>query len=666
MLQKGFPRCNILINETENSAKLLIFMLPIQTLHTPRPKRAKALLGAWLGYTLFAFLVVSFSAYSQQLRPVVDSVVSDPAVDPVVKDIEKLLDKITQSTDELRREANRIKALQEQVSKVELESRENMTASRKAHLNLIVNAKHTKENSKLSRGNYDRSMENFRRVNGLDGMVDLNTQGILAQEHSLAEIRNGVSGVSELHNENRRDYLQLRDQSGLNKSHLNRFWMLLAALLVFLMQAGFKVYEAGLVRIHDKNSVGIKNLLDWLVVALVFYIVGFGIMFGPSAGGAFGFGFFGAAGIEESDHELGYEFFLFHIAFAATAVTIVSGALAVRTMLFTYLILAAMVGGIIYPLFGHWVWGDFFLPENEPWLAKLGFLDFAGGTIVHSVGAWIALVGAFFVRPRLGKYFDRESGEIRLRNPEHFRPHDLSYSVLGLFILWVGWWGFTGGIEVFVTIDETNVFTNTRVPAIILNTALAGAASGLVAFFHCYYFQHRRNLYEKLLGGTLGGLVAITACGDVVNPDVAVFVVGAFAGLMHNEVYDLINRRRLFGRIIDDPVGAIAIHGPCGVWGTLCVALGDHEKIKKALGDFYPEDWSRLGQLGDQVTGVVVCFIFTVSASALLFTLLSKTIGLEVSPEQEKQGDIIGLRDEEKASNIGLTGLPPETGAVLK
>ena len=327
-------------------------------------------------------------------------------------------------------------------------------------------------------------------------------------------------------------------------------------------------------------------------------------------------------------------------------------------MLFSYLLLALAIGLFVYPLYGHWVWGHHFLPGNRPWLASMGFLDFAGGTAVHSVGAWIALVGAFLIRPRLGKFINRETGRIALRDRNNFKPHNLGYSVLGVFILWVGWWGYTGGASVFVTVDETDAFTNTRAPSIILNTSLAGAASGIAAFLHCYFFQHRKKLYEKMMGGTLSGLVAITACANVVSPAVAILVVGTVSGFIHNMVYDWLNEKPVFNRIIDDPIGAIAIHGPCGVWGTLCVVLGDAELIRTSLGPFYQDDWTRLGQLGVQVFGVVVCFVYTVGLSVLIFKTLQKTIGLEVSFQQEADGDIIGLRDEEKASNIGLVDLP--------
>lgn len=544
-----------------------------------------------------------------------------------------------------------LKTMDSRLSAVEAGDGERKTLIKRLELKSDLNARRIDENQQVSQ-------QNKQVLDGLEKGRNLNTEGLQIHGRLLDKMDRRMEEQEEISTTNRASIAKIQAAAGLNKNHLNRFWMLLAALLVFFMQAGFKVYEVGLVRMKDRNSVGIKNLLDWMIVALVFYMVGFAFMFGESFHGIIGLSFFGAEGIEESPNELGYEFFLFEIAYAATAATIVSGSLAIRTKLFSYLLLALAIGGFIYPLFAHWVWGYKFVPENRPWLAEMGFLDYSGATVVHSVGAWIALVGAFMVRPRLGKFLNRETGRISIRNRENFRPYDLGYSVLGLFILWVGWWGFNGGSTVFVTGDETNAFTNTQAPAIILNTSLVGAASGLVAFLHSYFFQHRKNLYEKLMGGTLGGLVAITGCANVVSVATAVFVVAPVAGILHNLVYDRLNEKPLFNRVIDDPIGAIAVHGPCGVWGTICVALGDQQKIRAALGPFYHEEWTRFEQASDQLFGVLVCFVFTVVCAFVLFSFLQRTIGLEVSYQEEAEGDIIGLRDEEKPTNIGLTEIP--------
>ena len=410
----------------------------------------------------------------------------------------------------------------------------------------------------------------------------------------------------------------------------NRFWMVIAALLVFFMQAGFKVFEVGLVRKIDGNAVGFKNLMDWLVVTLVFMFLGFGLMFGTS-NGVFGTPFSISNltdGSMTTKDGVGYEYFLFQLAFAATAATIVSGALAVRIRLISYIILAGITGGLIYPVFGHWVWGASLIDGGaEPWLASIGFIDFAGSTVVHSTGAWIALTGMWYIRPRIGKINRKQNKvEIIVQNDEleKFKPHNLGYSVLGVLILWIGWWGFNGG-------SESLIGGKYDVPTIILNTNLAGVAGGIAAFCYCLWFQEKRALYEKSLGGVLGGLVAITACCNLVTPMTAIFI-GLLAGVVHNITYDRLNDKTVFGRIIDDPVGAIPVHGACGILGTLCVVLGNYTA---------ETGHTLFQQLGIQIFGIAVCATFTILASILVFTVLHRTIGLEISPSQEKKGETI-------------------------
>ncbi len=410
--------------------------------------------------------------------------------------------------------------------------------------------------------------------------------------------------------------------TGLTREHLNRFWMLLAGMLVFFMQAGFKVFEVGLVRVEDRNSVGIKNLMDWMIVAVCFLFVGFGLMFGESQGGWIGTSLFSLSGMENVKNAFGYEYFLFQLAFAATAVTIVSGALAVRIKLMSYVILSAFIAIIIYPIFGHWVWGGAFTGSEAPFLAKLGFKDFAGSTVVHTLGAWVAITGMWFIRPRFGKVNINGKVEIRVSEEEKdkFKPNNLGYSVLGVLMLWFGWWGFNGGSTPFVEFGDDN-YTNTQVPLVLINTNLAAVAGGLAAFFHCFW-SNQEDLYQKTLGGVLSGLVAITGCCDVLNITESL-LVGLVAGILHNLSYDRLYKKTVFGKIIDDPVGAIPVHGVAGIWGTLCVAIGAEEPLK---------------QLGVQTIGIVICAVFTVSISIIIFSALRNTIGLEVSRRQEREG----------------------------
>ncbi|MEL6593455.1 MAG: ammonium transporter, partial [Bacteroidota bacterium] len=401
--------------------------------------------------------------------------------------------------------------------------------------------------------------------------------------------------------------------------------------LVFFMQAGFKVFEVGLVRKIDGDSVGFKNLADWLIVTVCFWFIGFAFMFGWPTDGAIGRSNWGLLDLlgERENGEAGFEFFLFQLAFAATAVTIVSGALAVRIKLVSYMILAVIVSTLIYPIFGHWVWGHLYHGGAEGWLYHLGFRDFAGSTVVHSVGAWVAMTGMWFIRPRMGKRVGKRGQvEIFVPNTEakKFEPHNLGYSVLGVLILWFGWWGFNGGSIALLELSGKSGTIGTSVPKVLINTVIGGSLGGLAAFCHSFWFQKKKGLFIKTLGGVLGGLVAITACADVLEP-MASILVGIAAGVLHNLSFDRLNDKTVFGRIIDDPVGAIPVHGVCGVFGTLCVAFG---KTDTANPFFL--------QLGIQALGIIVCAGFTVLVSGVIFLILRETIGLEIEPEMESEG----------------------------
>lgn len=414
---------------------------------------------------------------------------------------------------------------------------------------------------------------------------------------------------------------------------VDMLWVLLAAAMVFMMQAGFKCFEVGMMREKHGPSIGMKNAIDYVVVALMFFLVGFGLMFGKSANGIIGTDMFALGAMETSTEKgdglsMGYIFFLFQLAFAGTAVTIVSGAMAERTGFVTYMTASVFVGLIIYPVFGHWCWGSLFYEGNQGWLEALGFSDFAGSTVVHSVGAWTALVGVMVLGPRLGRY--NEKGELN-----EFQCYNIPYAILGVFILWFGWWGFNGGSQLALDSD---------VGGIIMNTTIAAAAGGLVAFFHSLKFQGRANINEKFLGGILGGLVGITACCNVVSGFGAV-AVGAIAGVVHNYSFDLVIKRWK----IDDAVGAIPVHGFCGVWGTLAVAI------------FHAENGFSLNQLGIQALGCVVCFVWCASVAFVVFKLCKATVGLRVSPAEEHAGISIGgghepvvaeTMDEEDLKNL--------------
>jgi Amt family ammonium transporter len=391
---------------------------------------------------------------------------------------------------------------------------------------------------------------------------------------------------------------------------LDSLWVAIAAALVMMMQAGFLCLETGFVRERHAEATALKNLVDWILSNLIFFSVGFGLMFGESVGGLFGSSLFALHGLSDvrgpiSQNEV---FFLFQLGFAGTSATIVSGAIAGRASVLGYLGSSTAVAALVYPVIGHWAWGNALLDSNQPWLASLGFIDFAGSTVVHSSGAWFALVAAHSIGPRRGRYD-------ALGRVLPIPCHSIQLSTLGVLILWLGWWGFNGG---------STLRFDARVASIIVNTNLAGAAGALVALAHGWLFQDKRDLSAKLLGGTLGGLVAVTASCHLVSPLAAIFV-GAVGGWVHNVAFELLLRRLR----IDDPVGAVAVHGFCGVWGTLAVALVVPQE-QLAMG--------RLAQLAVQATGVVACFAWSSAVALVAFALIRRTIGVRLSPEQELGG----------------------------
>lgn len=395
----------------------------------------------------------------------------------------------------------------------------------------------------------------------------------------------------------------------VTKSELDQMWVVVCAALVFLMQAGFKSFEAGMVQPKSATGVAMKNLADWIVGSLCFCLVGFGLMFGASQAGLFGTSLFGFEGLHgEGTNPLGESFLLFQLAFAGTAVTIVSGAMSERTGFVPYMVGSAVVALVIYPVFGHWVWGNAYIETNSAFLADLGFIDFAGSTVVHSVGAWVALVGVWLVGPRLGRF--RDDGTVAA-----LPAASISNSAFGTILLWFGWWGFNGG---------SGLIFDGKVGSILLNTNLAAAMGGLSAYVHGRWLQEHRDLNSKFLGGVLGGLVAVTACCHIIGPWAAL-AVGATAGVVHNYAYEFL------GRVLklDDPVGAISVHGACGVWGTLCVGIfGASSQL--------PHD--RLSQIGVQALGVLLCFVWTSSIAFVVYKVLAATIGLRVSPAHERRG----------------------------
>ena len=386
---------------------------------------------------------------------------------------------------------------------------------------------------------------------------------------------------------------------------LDNVWLLLCAGLVFLMQAGFMCLESGLTRAKNNINVAVKNLADFGVSVLLFWMFGYALMFGLSQQGWLGSSEFFPAFEDRPDRAV---FFLFQGMFCGTATTIISGAVAERLTFRSYLAIAALVSGLIYPLFGHWAWNGLANEGSGGWLSTLGFADFAGSTVVHSTGAWVSLAALRIVGARQGRF--SEDGKAH-----KIQGSNMLFSVLGAFLLWFGWIGFNGGSALALT-DE--------VPGIVVNTILSGVA-GLVMAAVLSELQYGLVEVELLINGSLAGLVAITACCNAVSTGLAL-VVGATSAAVALWVEYWLTRWR-----IDDAVSAVAVHGGGGVWGTLCVALfGNLSLIDTGL--------SRMEQLLVQLLGIGVCAVWSFGLSSCLLLGLNQVLPLRVSAREESMG----------------------------
>lgn len=379
-------------------------------------------------------------------------------------------------------------------------------------------------------------------------------------------------------------------------------WVLSATALVFVMQVGFCFLEVGFVRAKNSVNVAIKNVMDFCVAGFLFWVFGYGIMFGESFAGLIGTsGFMPDQG--GSDDLL---FVLFQLMFCGTATTIVSGAVAERMGYSSYVAVSALLSGLVYPVFGHWAWGGMAGDGPAGWLARLGFIDFAGSTVVHSVGGWMSLAAILVIGPRRGRFGPR---------PVAMTGHNLSMAAGGTLLLWLGWIGFNGGSA----LGDLEI-----VPAVILHTMIAACAGGLAGHVLSLAL-HRRARVEHLLNGVLGGLVAITACCHVVG-GLSAILVGAVGGGLA-----LLGEKLLLRLGIDDAVGAVPVHLFAGIWGTLAVAL---------LGD--PQRWGTghdlAGQLAVQALGVAACGVYAFGVGILALALADRLHPLRISEAQEEIG----------------------------
>ncbi|MEM7118455.1 MAG: ammonium transporter, partial [Chloroflexota bacterium] len=391
-------------------------------------------------------------------------------------------------------------------------------------------------------------------------------------------------------------------------------WILIAAALVLMMQGGFILLESGFVRAKNSINVAIKNLVDFCLSASVFWIFGFALMFGASVGGLFGSSgfFFGATGADPFQ----MSFFIFQLVFCGTATTIISGAVAERMRFSGYLLVAFVVASVIYPILGHWVWGGLESGTATGWLAQMGFIDFAGSTVVHSVGGWVALAAVLIVGPRIGRFDEKVE----------IQGHSLPMATLGALLLWFGWFGFNGGSTLGVTED---------IPFIIANTTLSGAFGGLIALATSYYIFRTFDV-GYVINGALAGLVGITASAHVMSQFGAVFI-GLVAGLLSVIATLVLQRYR-----IDDAIGAFPVHAVAGVWGTLAVALlGDANAWGTGL--------TRGQQFLVQLTGVGVTFVWAFGVGFALLWVVNRVWPLRVSEEDERLGLNVAEHDAHTA-----------------
>ncbi|MBN1694748.1 ammonium transporter [candidate division WOR-3 bacterium] len=392
---------------------------------------------------------------------------------------------------------------------------------------------------------------------------------------------------------------------------LDTLWVLLAAFLVFFMQAGFGMVEAGFIRAKNTCNILTKNFLDFSMASIGFFMFGYAIMFGD------GNALIGLKGWFLVNAESGaniplYAFWLFQAAFCGAAATIVAGGMAERMKFNAYLIYSFIISALIYPIVGHWIWGG-------GWLSALNFADFAGSSVVHTVGGTAALVGTIMLKPRIGKY--GPDGK-----PNVIAGHSIPLASLGVFILWFGWFGFNPG-------SSLSVGDGSLIALVAINTNLAAAAGGISAMIMVWKMFGKPDL-SMAMNGALAGLVAITAPCAFVDPWAAISI-GTIGGVIVVLGVILLDKLQ-----IDDPVGAIPVHGMNGFWGTIAVGLFGKESLGLAYnGLFYG---GGLKQLGIQLIGVSSVIVFIAISMSIVFKLINVTIGLRVSRDEELKGLDIG------------------------
>lgn len=386
---------------------------------------------------------------------------------------------------------------------------------------------------------------------------------------------------------------------------IDLLWIVVCAFLVFMMQFGFSLIETGLVRSKNTINVAMKNLIDTVFSIIFFWLIGFGIMFGTDSFGLYGTDKFLIDGKDLNINA----FFFFQAMFAATAITIVSGAVAERIKFNGYIVVAILVSTFIYPIFGHWVWNE------NGWLNQMGFIDFAGSTVVHSIGAWIGLAGAIVLGPRLGKF--------RKGKTTYFAPSNHNFIVFGVFILFFAWFGFNAG---------SLLEFNSQITSILLNTLIAAVFGGLGAW--CTTFFNKKKVGVEIFSfGIIAGLVGITAgCNDL-NTTQSAFIGFISAVIVHYTDNFLTHKLK-----IDDPLSVVSVHGLVGAWGTIAVGIFAN----------LPENMTRFDLIYVQALGVLVGFLFAFSLGIIIFLFLHKINLLRV----RKKHEVLGLNTSEHNAKL--------------
>jgi Amt family ammonium transporter len=403
-------------------------------------------------------------------------------------------------------------------------------------------------------------------------------------------------------------------------------WVLLAAFLVFFMQAGFGMVEAGFIRSKNTCNILTKNFIDYCSASLMFFLVGYAFMFG---GGSSFIGFEGFCLSDGAPNPSGvpvWAFWLFQAAFCGAAATIVAGGMAGRMKFPAYLLYTVVISGLVYPIIGHWIWYE------HGWLADMGFKDFAGSTVVHATGGWAAFIGTILLGPRIGKYVN---GRIKA-----IPGHNIPIASLGVFILWFGWFGFNPGSSLGVYGDGGE-----QAALVAINTNLAAAAGAISAMITIWLAAGKPDL-GMTMNGCLAGLVAITAPCAYVAPWAAV-IIGLVGGVIVVLGALLLDRIR-----VDDPVGAVPVHGMNGIWGTISIGLFG-QKALGVTGDglFYGGGFA---QLGVQALGVLTVALFVIATMGGVFLAIKKTIGLRVTRAEELRGLDIGEHGMESYSGFQI------------